>query len=518
MTASNLLFYFCIAFIVGIGLATAVKIPQTVGWGILVVGVLFIVISMVAQQYPKIKSFEILGIAGFCILFLALGIARVHVAEFTITKDSLRAYRDVSQKVTLVGVIIADPDVRDTYQRLKVKINKTNSVVLVTVGRQTEFQYLDSVNMTGFLKTPPMLDDFNYKNYLMKEGVYSVMDFPAIEITLQEHHYTPLSFIYEKILLLKRALLRSLDKSFSGAGNYIMQGVVFGNDATMPKELKNQFQVTGLSHVTAVSGGNIVILIIMLTFVLLALGFWRQHALVGAMLFIWLYIALIGFPASGIRAAMMGSVALLGGVLGRQNTSSRVLTITAALMVMQNPFVLLYDIGFQLSFLASAGIIYGKPFVDRFIQFDSEIFLVWIKNEKIKSFFVKHGYELQSIVSVTIVAQIFTLPIIVYYFGNVSLVALLANVLVLPIIPWLMGIGFVAAILGIFSGFLGWVAALPCYALLWYFLNVLDFLNMPLAMVSVGSISFGWVAFYYIALAAVIWWLQKKLQPSFLEY
>ena len=93
------------------------------------------------------------------------------------------------------------------------------------------------------------------------------------------------------------------------------------------------------------------------------MGFWRGQAFYLAVAFIAVYIALIGFPASGVRAAIMGCIALLAQKLGRQNTTSRILVLAGALMLLQNPPLLYYDIGFQLSFLASLGIIHIKPMV-----------------------------------------------------------------------------------------------------------------------------------------------------------
>ena len=102
---------------------------------------------------------------------------------------------------------------------------------------------------------------FLYKNYLLKEGIYSVMDYPAVQLLAKKHSYTPITYGYEKILWLKSKLIASIDQYLFPPHSFILKGMVFGSDKEMPKDLKDQFNVTGLSHVTAVSGSNIVVLI-----------------------------------------------------------------------------------------------------------------------------------------------------------------------------------------------------------------------------------------------------------------
>lgn len=504
MTPSKALFCLCISFVVGIFLQSIIKIPQIFLWGFLLLGILIIAGSFLLNKNHFI-------ILGFCVLFLVLGIIRFQISEFNILNDKLSSFNDKQEKITLIGEIKYEPDVRDASQKLKVMIEDANSIVLVTTNRYPEYKYLDVIKITGKLKTPGVFNDFNYKNYLLKDGIYSVMDFPNIEIVSQTHQYNIFTFLYEKILFLKGKLIESINMNFSPPHNTILQGIVFGNDKNMPKDVKNKFNATGLSHLTAVSGSNIVILISILMVFLLALGFWRGQAFYFAVALIWVYIMLIGFPVSGIRAAIMGSVGLLAQKLGRQNTSSRVLVIAATLMLLQNPLLLFYDVGFQLSFLASMGIIYLKPLIDNFLKIILiNNFLKFIPKEKFKGFL--------DIISITLAAQIFTLPIIVYNFGTISLIAPITNILVLPIIPLLTILGFLVSILGVFSNVLGFIFSVPCLFMLYYFLKIMDIFYQPWALKTVQNISWIWLVIYYLILAALVWFLNKKQKPKFLGY
>ena len=474
--------------------------------------------------FLKKKTFVILG---FCVLFLALGIVRLQITEFNIENDKLRKLNDLPGKITLSGQIIGEPDIRDSYQKLKVKVDGLDSIVLITVGRYITVNYLDKVKITGKLKTPEVFNNFNYKNYLLKDKIYSVMDFPKIELVSKEHDYNVFTFLYEKILFFKEKLSKSVNSNFSEPQNLILEGIVFGNDKNMPKYLKDKFNTTGLSHLTAVSGGNIVILIFILTSFLLFLGFWRNQVIYISLTFVWFYILLVGLSASSVRAAIMGSIFLLAQKLGRQNTSSRTIVLAAAFMLLENPLLLFYDVGFQLSFLASMGIIHLKPLLDSgftliknyIINLAAARFTIYSIDKKSKSkyFFAKKSKELRDIISVTLSAQIFTLPVLIYYFSTLSIVAPVTNILILPAVPFIMSFGFLSALLGIFSNFLGWVLALPCYFLLFYFLKVLDIFHQPWAMAGLPNVSWLWVLFYYIGLGILIWFWQRKQKPDMLK-
>lgn len=509
MTLSKTLFCFCLSFIAGIFLNSIMKIPQSIFWGFLMAGVLSILFSFFTKKE--------LRIVGFCILFLSLGIFRLQVAEFIIRTDPIAQLNDQPEKITLTGYIAGEPDVRQAFQKLKIRINETESMVLVTAQSYPEYHYLDKIKITGKLKTPEIFEDFNYQHYLMVSGIYSLMDYPKIELIPEKHDYHIFSFAYEKILFLKSKLLTAIGTSLSAPHSFILEGMVFGNDKNIPRELKNQFNITGLSHVTAVSGANIIIIISLVMAVLLYLGFWRGQAFWFAVGFIWIYIVLIGFPASGVRAAIMGCLALLAQKLGRQNTNSRTITLAGALMLFLNPFLLVYDIGFQLSFLASLGIIHIKPLLDMFLL-PKPLRSGEANGGKLKIIAKKCIKILVDIFFITLSAQIITLPIILYHFGQVSLVAPIANLFALPVVGVLTVLGFLLAIFASILPPLGFIFAVPCWFFLDYFIKVLGFFSQPWAAKAVSDMSWIWIVVYYVALIVLIKFFKKYQKPKFLGF
>lgn len=482
MSPSKILFYLCISFVAGIFLQSVVKIPHILIWGFLFLSILLIFIHITLLIRSQVQGISFV-VSFFCVMFLILGVLRMQIAEFNISNDELSKLN--GQEVVLTGVVSGEPDVRDTYQKLKVKVE--NSIILVNASKYPEYRYLDKIKITGKLEAPFETEDFSYKNYLMKDGIYSVISFPQIE-KLDRHRVSIFSGFYAGILQLKQKIRENIRRNFLPPQCSILEGTILGDNGAMDNDLKNKLNITGLRHVIAVSGTHVVILSSIIMSFLLALGLWRGQAFYIAIIFLCLYIVFTGLPSSGIRAGVMGGLYLLAQKLGRQSMGSRVIAIACAVMLLINPLLLLYDVGFQLSFLAVMGLIYLEPFIKRFVKI--------------------------SIVSTTLAAQVFTLPIMVFNFGNISFVAPLTNLLILPIVSELMGFGFLASFAGVFSAGLAKVLFLPCQFLLLYFTAVIDIFSQPWAIKTIENVHWLWLAISYLLLVIFIKYIQKKASVS----
>jgi competence protein ComEC len=232
-----------------------------------------------------------------------------------------------------------------------------------------------------------------------------------------------------------------------------------GTRSRLPDSITQDFRRTGLSHITAVSGYNISIIAVVLMNMLAALlsrrrAFWVVIAILGV------FMILTGLQASVIRATIMGLFALFAQRIGRVPTPLHALVLAGAVMVAFDPLILLFDVGFQLSFLATLGILTVAPRLeDRFPQ--SRAFGVF-----------------GEAAIMTISAQLFVLPLLIYYFHSVSLVSLPVNILVLPLIPALMLLGFMAGItswipiVGSVVGFFAWSLGKLILIIVHWFANI----------------------------------------------
>jgi len=512
MSPSKILFFLCISFIAGIFLEFVANIPQIFVWGILILVVAIIFVFSVLEIVcflARAKKHTIMVFLGFCVLTFVLGILRVQISEFKIANNKLSKLND-NGEITLTGVVSEEPDIRDTSQKLNVRVSVQgeDSIILVTTKKYPEYNYLEKVKITGKLETPMETEDFSYKNYLLKDHIYSVMGFPKVELLLEKRQYNVFSYLYEKILFAKGKIRQSVQASFLPPQSSILQGIILGDKSAISQGIKDKFRMTGLSHIIAVSGMHVVILSSIVMSFLIYLGLWRRWAFWGSATFIIVYIVLTGLPSSAVRAGIMGIIYLAGQALGRQTMSLRIITLAGASMLLFNPLLLFYDIGFQLSFLAVLGLIYLEPGIRNFIKFLADKFL------KVK---IKEKFEnALMIFTVTMAAQIFTLPIIIYNFGRFSLVSPLTNVLIMPVIYYVIFFGFLSSLAGVLWGVFGWVLSVPCYFLMTYFLWVIDIFAKPWAYKEISGVSWVWVLFSYLIIIFATWFLNKKFTRDFI--
>ena len=162
----------------------------------MIVGFLIISLILISVFWPfgKLRASpgrKQLVVIGFCLLFLVLGIWRHQVTELRITNNELRMFNDQQETVALIGIVAKEPDIREksiklTIDNLTVETEvgplSANSKVLVTTWRYPEYQYGDKLKITGKLETPQIFEGFNYRDYLKKDGIYSVIYFPEIEM------------------------------------------------------------------------------------------------------------------------------------------------------------------------------------------------------------------------------------------------------------------------------------------------------------------------------------------------
>ncbi|MCK4454202.1 ComEC/Rec2 family competence protein [Candidatus Parcubacteria bacterium] len=510
MTASKIFLCFCLSFILGIFLNSFFIFS-------LVLILFFLILGILLISIPPFSKRKGLVILGFCILFLSTGIYRQGIAELKAINNELRKYNDLEESIILIGEVIKEPDVRDSNTKLTVRIKEGK--VLITTRRYPQYQYGDKLEIKGKLESPKVFEDFNYKDYLAKDKIYSVMYYPAIKKIGGDPSSPNLgggrvsAFAFSKILGFKNKLRESIFQNLSPPQSSILGAIILGDKRQISEQWKEKLNITGTRHITCVSGMHIIILAGILMWLGMALGLWRGQAFYFAIIFLILFIVMVGAPPSAIRAGIMGGLFLLAEKIGRMRSADRALVFVAALMLFQNPLLLKLDVGFQLSFLATLGIIYLMP-----------IFQDWFNRP---SFALQNLGELgknsidfiKNILAMTLSAQVFTLPIIIYNFGYMSLVSPITNILIVPLVPFIMIFGFISGLLGIVWQTLGWIFSWPVWFLLTYITKVIDFFSqLPFVYLTIENISWLWLLIAYLILAIITWHLNEKQKLKFLEY
>lgn len=428
--------------------------------------ILFCVISFALFLFFTVVSKNKWGILiSIFVLTFCFGIFRFHSADVP-PPDVFES--QVGQKVSLSGKIIDEPNIKENNQQLTVetKIGKDTTGILLSVGLDEDYKYGDQINFTGVLRHPEnFITDqgktFDYVNYLSKDGILYVMSYPKIDIVSRGNG----NIIKSALFFVKEKFLEKMNFVISSPESLLMGGLILGEKSAFSKELRQSFVDTGTIHIVALSGYNVTIIA---EWIMKLFSFLPQAWAIGMGIFvIILFIIMTGGSSTAIRAGIMATLALVARATGRNYDVGRALVLAGVLMIIINPFLLVFDVSFQLSFIATVAVIFFAPRIEKYFT--------WITK----------SFGLRDIVSVTCAAYIFVFPFILYKMGNFSLVALPANILILPFIPLTMLLGFLTG----FVGLIYYVLAIPfgyiSYLFLHYELGVINFFaNLPFAAFS----------------------------------
>jgi len=399
---------------------------------------------------------------------VSLGIFRFYFAS----NGDLEFFESkVGSRIEFAGEIMEDPEIRERSQKLIVSTRHDTykTKILLNANLDESFEYGDEVKVSGKLEKPENFvtdqgKEFDYINYLRKDGIHYIVDYPRVEIISHDNG----NRIKEILFLVKNKFLEKINFSIPSPENLLMGGLILGEKSTFSEELRTNFINTGTIHIVALSGYNVTIVSEWLMKLFSYISYLPKNFGIGAGIFsIFLFVLMTGASSTSIRAGVMAMLALVARATGRNYDVARALILAAVFMVLINPFVLVYDVSFQLSFLATIAVIFFAP---RF-----EKYFLWITPH----------FKLRDIISVTVAVYIFVLPFILYKMGSLSIVALPTNILILPFIPITMLLGFIAGL----SGFLGHFLSVPlgyiAYLFLHYELSVIEFFaHIPFASIS----------------------------------
>ena len=488
------LIYLSCAWVVGIYLGSKFAPPLA----LILIGLIPLPLLFLFPQQRKA-----IILSALCLIALFGGASCFQASLPSGDESCLQFYND--QEVEIKGMVNADPEVRDKATHIylsDIKIWRDNGwqqvsgEALLFVPRYPAYEYGDVLLVKGRLETPPQLDDFDYKNYLAHQGIYSTMLYPKIETLETGKGFKPLEWVY----WLRERLFQTLAKVLPEPQASLAQGIILGIRYNIPASIKTDFAHTGTAHLLAISGLHLSIV----AGILLSIGIWlfgrrRYIYLWLALGTIWLYTVITGMHPPVVRGAIMASLFLTAELLGRQRTAITSLAFAAAIMIGINPQIL-WDASFQLSFLAMAGLIFlAPPFQTR----GRKGIMATMGEEGI-------GVSLANIItdsfSVTLAATIAAWPVIAYYFGIVSLVGPVATFLALPALAGIIVAGTLAGLIGLFAPpiaqVIGWLAWLFTSYML---LIVKGFASLTSSFIKVGSVDPALILIYYLPLAAAIW-------------
>lgn len=413
----------------------------------------FLLLSIAALFFVKSK----IGYIVFLGLGLVLGIWRYDIFLHQQLPSSL-IYQD--QKVSVVGTVDGEPRWDEYHNYVfylsNAQVNSQAVEGLVRVkaitGVAKEGQI---VKASGKLKAGQGKAD-SYISYATVEIIN-----PNQPITIQ----------------IKNSFYKGLETTLPKETAAFMAGILIGARSALPKTYSDVLTALGLTHIVAVSGYNLTILV----------GFmnkrfaknWRWGGLVGSLWLILGFVIISGASASILRAGIMSGLFLLTSYYGKRLSLLVCMALVATAMVVVQPQSLLSDVGWQLSFLSLFGITILAP--------------------KLSQILPSRPKLLNDILSVTLAAQIATAGLVVYKFGQISLLAPLSNLIVMPLIPALMLLGFVSAIAGMILPNIAYLAfGKYVHSIIFTLFDLLTYLaNFSIAKLELKNVSLSLVAVYY---------------------
>lgn len=475
------LFFICILYIIGI--LAGYYITSNL---VIVISVLSLVIFFALKTRFKIA----LVIAA--IISFNIGMIFSHYNS-DLGRSAIAPFE--GKNVNIEGTLV-DSIKKDKYYVVKLKVNKINEnaikpeVIRITYnnnGQNFNLKYGDLVVSTGIVELPDGQKNpggFNYKRYLLIEKIYTTMSVKDIHLSLVAGG--DYSRIVKYSLAFKERIVEVIEKSLPKDQAALLEGIVISKTDNLDEDIKTHFSDSGLTHLMAVSGMNVAFLVIPLVFLFRRLKANELAANLIISAFLGIFVIITGSSPSVIRAVIMNLVVLFGKQIDRQSDILTSIAFSALLLLLYNPLIV-FDIGFQLSYAATIGIL-GLY-------------------KKIKESISNLPNFLSDVIAVTLSAQIAVIPIIAYNFNKISLVSFLSNIVAAPLSGIILILGLCMSVLGqlhiIFSNIFGGLNYLLLTILL-YIAKISS--QIPFATITISTPKIIFIFMYYLIFLLVVSW------------
>lgn len=457
-------------------------------------------LAALAGRAPRLR------LAGLALACMALGGLRLAGSQAPSTPQSVQRLNERGE-LTIEGLVSDDPRRTADGQRVTLAAERAwlgdhlvpaSGLVLATLPSYPERHYGEQLRLTGRLTTPREAErpgQFDYRQYLARKRIFSLMDAKSARLVAEGQGGALWSGLLALRDRARRVLLRELPEPQAS----LAVGILLGLQSSIPSDVSADFSTTGTSHILVISGWNISIIAAALYSLAEGLGVSKRRAFWPILATIWLYALFVGATPTVIRAAVMGTIVVLGQRLERQAHAWTTLFAASWAMTLWDPQTL-WDLGFQLSALATASLFaFGKG---------AEALLL---RTPLRAGWLDWAREA---LTATLAAQVLALPLILYNFGNLSIVAPLANVALLPMVPSAMLFGALALLGGLLWLPLGqWLATVAYLFLAWLTEGARAFARVPFAAVQLPPFPL-WLLLGYYAIVVGGWLWSVRLQRS----
>ncbi|NQV93001.1 ComEC/Rec2 family competence protein [Candidatus Kaiserbacteria bacterium] len=428
-------------------------------------------------------------VVGVLVLSVAFGLLRYDIAN--IHQGSTFVGSFIGQNIVAEGIVIDEPDARENNTNYTIRLRKVfneeaTEKIRVVAGSYPGLIYGDKVLISGELQKPKGFETdvgkyFDYAAFLSKDDIFYQMIFPRLEYFSSGHG----QFVKQYLFSFKNAFLSQVQKLIPDPQVSLLGGLVVGAKQSLGEKLQKDFRTTGIIHIVVLSGYNVTIVA---DAIMRSLSFLPR--VVGMSLgagAIVLFALMTGGSATIVRASIMALLVIAARATGRTYDITRALFVAGFIMILHSPKILVHDASFQLSFLATLGLILLAPIIER------------------RLWFVPSKFQFREFATATIATQIFVLPLLLYKMGTLSLVALPVNLLVLVTVPVTMLFGFLAGVIGFVSSVLATPFAFVAHLLLSYQLSIVElFARIPFASIQIDTFPLWLMVVFYVGYAIIL--------------
>lgn len=512
-----MLLYFALGWILGIFTADIAHQPL---WAWCLIAIIGASLAFHMRQDWLMRNVML------AVLAFGLGAARHTFSQPNFSNPQTLAYHNAAADdptltptpLTLEGTIIAEPDLRTTYQSVRVAVNVvllngdlqpiTAGIMTASLPLEHDLSLGTQVRLSGNLVTPQQFPGFDYNAYLARQGVHSQLRKASVtrlgiidtwadcrvhwSVAKCGQHMLQLRLVQQR-----QRLSATIDAIFppeQETETAYLKAILLGERTALSKQISNDFRRAGASHLLAISGFHIAIVGGALLWLFDRFRLGRRGRWL-TVLALWGFILLIGAPPSALRAGLMASAVLITGILDRPASGLPPLALAVLVMTTWNPNYLWW-VGFQLSVLATLSLILFAGRMQAAVQNLPR----WLK-------------PIALIMLLTVAVQITTLPLVAYTFRQLSLVSLLTNILLTWAQPFALLLGGIATLIGTLhvaaGSLLSWLA--------WPWLRystwiVTTLAALPNASVHLTTWASSWLLSYYGVLLIILW--QQSLLPE----
>lgn len=429
-------------------------------------------------------------------MLLILCTITVIFALRTFVHEQMNVSNLTGNERTFSGKIADIPHIDGNFVTFQVKL-PSNEVIkteyrVKTADEKQLFEQLRAgmtCSFFGHLERPYNRENpgsFDYKQFLEQQGIHWILSVHKLQNCTNES-----ITIIDRLNQYRQKGLESIQDRFPSSSAGIVQALLFGERNTIESDVIEAYQTLGLIHVLVVSGLHVGVILAFLYWILLRIGFVREKVNAMLLLFLPFYVLLTGAAPSVMRAAIMAAAVIVGMLFRKKLHPLESISFAFLLLTFYNPNFL-FHIGFQLSFLISFGLIVSSTFITTYFN-----------------------NAVSRLLAVSVIAQLISIPLILFYFHHISILSLLVNVIFVPLFS------IVVLPLSFLSYFIALVIAPLAKPLIFLHETLVTFIHatltfiesLPLASITLGQAVPLYIVLYYVAI--IYFFIQLERQETF---